>query len=388
MSDYKTGFEKAKKIGLIDNELCTRANHSFPNLAIMKLSSYYKSKGCGVRLITFDEINPNILFNTSFDVIFVSKVFSDTETPKFIDDMPNVQKGGSGFYYDLATPLHEDIEHCMPDYSLYDNIPSCKHSYYKDYSIGFLTRGCIRQCSFCINRNSKKVEYHADIEEFYDPKRPYIMLLDDNITAYKGFYEIFDKLDTLNTPFVFKQGMDFRILTEKKMQRLWKANYLSADKNKQQKGARVYHFAFDNIEDYDIIEKRLKEYYYTKPYAFKVFFYVLIGFDRQNKYDESFCRQDITDLLRRVELLFKYNAYPYIMIHEDINKSPFKKELKTLKNIINNPLYITNKTIGQAIKQNKKHQLYEFIENNEPWFLELQFNSKMPDNALKEGGKF
>ena len=113
MCDGKTGFEKAKTIGLIDNELCTRSNHSFPNLATMKLSSYYKAKGCDVRLVTFDEINPNTLFNNSFDAVFVSKVFSDTETPSFIDNMPNVHKGGSGFYYDLATPLHEDIEHCM-----------------------------------------------------------------------------------------------------------------------------------------------------------------------------------------------------------------------------------------------------------------------------------
>lgn len=364
-------------IGLIDNELCSRKNHSFPNLAIMKLSSYYKKQGHNVKLINFDEIDPNSLFVSKFDKVFISKVFVDTFTPDWIDKLDFIKKGGSGFFYDKAEPLPYDIEHSFPDYNIYNSIPSCKHSYYKDYSIGFITRGCIRQCPFCINKNTKTVQFNADINEFYDKNRPYIMLLDDNITAYKGFYDIFDKLDNLGTPFVFKQGMDFRLLNNKKMQRLWSANYLSSDRNKQKKGARVYHFAFDNIGDYDLIEKRLKEYYYNKPYAFKVFFYVLIGFDRENKYDYSFFKKDVSDLLKRVELLFKYNAYPYVMIHENINKSPFSNILKTLKNILNNPLYITNKSIKDALIQSKLYYCIKWLEDNEPWFLDLTFNSKL-----------
>lgn len=386
MCDGKTGFEKAKTIGLIDNELCTRSNHSFPNLAIMKLSSYYKSKGCNVKLINFDEINQNTLFNSSFDVVFVSKVFSDTETPLFIDNMPNVHKGGSGFYYDLATPLHYDIEHCMPDYGLYDSIPSCKHSYYKDYSIGFLTRGCVRQCSFCINRNSKKVEHHANIEEFYDPKRPYIMLLDDNITAYKGFYDVFDTLDNMNVQFVFKQGMDFRLLNERKMQRLWRSNYYEHSKRKMI-SAKTFHFAFDNIADYELIERKLKIYYNTKPYSFKVFFYVLTGFDRDNNYNNKFYRQDIIDMLKRIELLYKYNAYAYIMLHENYKMNPEKWVIQKIKNICNNPAYVTNKTMLQAFQQKREFKLIEWMNDNYPSFLELRFNSKLPDRA-KRGGKF
>ena len=39
------------------------------------------------------------------------------------------------------------------------NCPYCKRKefeYYLDYSIGFATRGCFRQCSFCVNKNYKK----------------------------------------------------------------------------------------------------------------------------------------------------------------------------------------------------------------------------------------
>lgn len=382
MCDGKNGFEKTKTIGLIDNELCTRSNHSFPNLAIMKLSTYYKNKGCDVKLITFDEINPNTLFNSNFDVVFVSKVFKDTETPAFIDNLPNVVKGGSGFYYDLATPLHEDIEHCMPDYSLYDNIPSCKHDYYKKYSIGFLTRGCIRQCPFCININSKKVEAHSKLSEFVDKKRPYLMLLDDNITAYKGFYETFEELNNLNIPFVFKQGMDFRLLNSKKMNILWNSNYLSASKN-QSKSARVFHFAFDDISDYNIIEKRLKEYYYSKPHAFKIFFYVLVGFDRNGKYDNKFFKQDIIDLFSRIKLLFKYNAYPYIMLHEHYKRNPNSEIMRQTARLCNTPMMITNKKFGEAVIQGKKHDVLEYLKKNDNEMLEITFNSKLPDKAKR-----
>ena len=43
--------------------------------------------------------------------------------------------------------------------------------YYTDYSIGFTTRGCFRQCEFCVNKNEKKVYPHSPLSEFVDDKR-------------------------------------------------------------------------------------------------------------------------------------------------------------------------------------------------------------------------
>ena len=36
--------------------------------------------------------------------------------------LPNVEYGGTGFFYDKAPPLPMEIEHIMPDYHLYDDI--------------------------------------------------------------------------------------------------------------------------------------------------------------------------------------------------------------------------------------------------------------------------
>ena len=106
------------KIGIIDADLLERRNHRFPNLAAMKISGYYKEKGNPVELLfDYETIS-------DFDRVYISKVFSGTgETGKLTEEIlksPNVFYGGTGFFYDQAQPLSDEIEHQMPDYHLYD----------------------------------------------------------------------------------------------------------------------------------------------------------------------------------------------------------------------------------------------------------------------------
>jgi len=364
------------KIALIDNELCTRNRHSFPNLAIMKLSTYHKNIGDNVNLIGFNEIDPNSLFSLQYDIIYISKVFTDTFTPNYVYNLPNVKYGGTGFFYDKANPLPVEIEHSFPDYDIYKQIPSCKHDYYTKFSIGFMTRGCVRKCKFCVNRNSNKVSKHSELDEFVDKSRPYIMLLDDNITAYTGFADVFYQLNNTGKQFVFKQGMDFRLLNLDKMQILWQSNYYEHSERKMI-SAKTFHFAFDNIKDYNTIERNLKVYYENKPHAFKSFFYVLVGYDFNDVYNDEFYYNDVLNTLKRCKLLFKYNCYAYIMVHKKLDQSPYKWIINKLKNIFNNPSYITNKTILQAFEQKKEYKLIEWIKVHDSEFLEIQFNSKL-----------
>ena len=112
------------------------------------------------------------------------KVFTDTEVPGEPEDksnkssdnisewykdneflkQPNIEYGGTGFFYDKAPPLSDEIEHIMPDYHLYDEwvnnaitngAKRSEFTYYLDYSIGYLTRKCFRGCYYCVNRNYK-----------------------------------------------------------------------------------------------------------------------------------------------------------------------------------------------------------------------------------------
>ena len=131
-------------IGIIDADLLNRTKHRFPNLACMKISGYHKELGDNIKLLlSFDEIN-------TFDKVYISKVFTDTQIDENILKLPNVEYGGTGFFYDKAPNLPYEIEHHMPDYHLYDKfieeeinrgISSSQFKEYTDYSIGFLTRG-------------------------------------------------------------------------------------------------------------------------------------------------------------------------------------------------------------------------------------------------------
>ena len=327
------------KIAIIDADIIGRKKHRFPNLASMKLSGYYKELGNEVKLVTEyteDELK-------SYDKIFLSKVFTDTEVPEWVLKLSNIEYGGTGFYYDKAPKLNCEIEHHMPDYHLYDEwveqklaegVNKTELKYYTDYSIGFTTRGCFRQCQFCVNKNYKKVELHSPLEEFVDPTRKKICLLDDNVLGSPNWRSIFEQLQATGKPFQYKQGMDERILTDEKCEVLFNSKY-DGD----------YIFAFDNIADYDLIERKLQLLRkYTEKYPK---FYVFCGFDREDKWCGDFWKNDIFDMMKRIELLMKYHCLPYIMRFNRYIESPYQGVYKTVGAWCNQPSFFKKKSLRE-----------------------------------------
>ena len=334
------------KIGIIDADLIGRKKHRFPNLACMKISGYYKRLGNDVELKTnYDNLD-------KYDKVFISKVFTDTLIDENILRLPNVKYGGTGFFYDKAEPLPYEIEHTMPDYHLYDEWVEEKinngenkknFEYYLNYSIGFTTRGCFRQCPFCVNKNYKRVFKHSPLEEFLDKDRKYICLLDDNILGYSGWKEIFEELNKSGKRFQYKQGMDERLLTQEKCDIILNSNYIGD-----------YIFAFDNIEDKDIIIEKLKLWNKNRTKKGDTTkFYVFCGFDRQDKYDEEFWKQDIIDTFERVKILMKYGCLPYIMRHKNYENSPYKGTYINLARWCNQPQFFKKKSYREYCEANQ-----------------------------------
>lgn len=327
------------KIAIIDADLVGREKHRFPNLVSMKLSGYYKDLGNEVILVT--EYSKEEL--KQFDKIFLSKVFTETEVPSWVLELPNIEYGGTGFYYDKAPKLDCQIEHYMPDYHLYDDwveqklsegVNKAELKYYTDYSIGYTSRGCFRQCPFCVNKNYKKVELHSPLEEFVDPERKKICLLDDNILGSTKWKEIFKELQATGKPFQYKQGMDERLLTDEKCEVIFKSKY-DGD----------YIFAFDNIADYQLIERKLQLLRkYTEQYPK---FYVFCGFDREDKWCGDFWKNDIFDMMRRIKMLMKYHCLPYIMRFNRYNESPYQGVYKTVCAWCNQPSFLKKKSLRE-----------------------------------------
>lgn len=336
----KESITKDMKIGIADADLIGRKKHRFPNLACMKLSGYYKAKGHEVQLLTdYDTVE-------NYDKVCISKVFTDTNIPENILNLSWVEYGGTGFYFDKAPNLPDAIEHHFPDYHLYDDFVNGliksgakKNEFkeYTDYSIGFLTRGCFRKCGFCVNQKYNRVFKHSPLSEFYDPERKKICLLDDNFLGCSNWKEMLQELIDTNKPFKFKQGLDERLLTDEKCEMLFNSKY-DGD----------ITFAFDRIEDYKSIEKKLQ--LIRKHTSKQCIFYVLCGFDGSGRYNNEFWLQDIIDTFERINLLGSYGCLPYLMRYNKHLESPYRGLYVTLARWLNQFRYF------------KKQSLYEFTK--------------------------
>lgn len=334
------------KIGIADADLINRKNHRFPNLACMKISGYHKELGDEVILVTDFGIDPIM-----FDRFYISKVFTDTPVAEWILDRPNVVCGGSGFFFDKAPDLPPEIEYSKPDYHLYDEYiekriaagePRSRYSEYLDYSIGFLTRKCFRGCEFCINRNYRGVVKASPLSEFLDESRPKIALLDDNFFGFKYWKQLLEELQATGKPFKFKQGLDERLLTPEKCEYLFNSRYDGE-----------ITFAFDNIEDYDLIRCKLEM---IRRYTDReIKFYVLVGFNPMGVNHPKWWRNDIVNIFTRIELLSKYKALPYIMRHADYLESPYVGIYKTIARWCNQPGFYRNYSLNEFIDLTAKH---------------------------------
>ena len=331
------------KIAIIDADLIGRTKHRFPNLACEKISGYWKEKGADVELILdfntikylcdddqmmLDPWNESTDTN-NFDHVYISKVFTDTPVPEWVQDNDVIHTGGTGFYFDKAPNLPDEIEHHMPDYSLYDhwlekeiekgrqiavsnnktfNLSRYMQQFkeYTDYSIGFLTRGCFRKCGFCVNKKYDHVFRASNLDEFYDPSRKKLCFLDDNFLGCPQWRPMLEEVLDTGRKFKFKQGLDERLLTDEKCKLLFNTNY-DGD----------FTFAFDNIEDYDLIESKLKMIRnHTDSQYIK--FYVLVGY-------KSTDVTDIENAFKRISLLLQYGCIPYIMRYQNKNDTPWKR---------------------------------------------------------------
>ena len=329
------------KIGIIDADVLDNGTRH-PNLACLKMSGYFKEQGHDVKLITdYNDID-------NYDEVYMSKVFSFTKVP--IDPFdtvryPHLHIGGTGFFWKNAPNLPDEIEHHMPDYHLYDDfiaseiargISPKKFSDYMDYSIGFTTRGCFRKCSFCVNEKYDRVFRHSPVSEFLDPTRKYIYLWDDNILGYPKWKEVFDELNATGKPFQFRQGMDIRLMTEEKAKVLAKSKYHGD-----------FIFAFDHIQDKELIEQKLSIW---QEHCNKVpKLYVLCGYDSQDEVD-------IINTFERIKILMSHHALPYIMRHADYEKSKYRGLYVTLARWCNQPNFFKKKSFREYCLTNQQYK--------------------------------
>lgn len=255
-----------KKILLIEPRYKTK----YPPLGLMKLSSYHKMKGDEVTFIKGCDKNA---FYQYWDRIYITTLFTYTwkETIKTIkfyrENLFNIS--GKCFVGGILASLmpkelfnetgiqpivgllddpkkidQEDgiiVDNLIPDYDILKQVENNEFKYVNtDAYIGYTTRGCIWKCKFCAVRNfePKFIPYIdikgiiREVEEKHGEKQN-LLLMDNNVLASPKFDKIIDdikecgfvegaKFGKTNRKRVvdFNQGLDARLLTEKKMKRL------------------------------------------------------------------------------------------------------------------------------------------------------------------------
>lgn len=352
------------KIAVIDADLIGRKKHRFPNLACMKLSGYHK--GCGDTVV----LKTDYEGLDAFDKVYLSKVFTDTSVPEGILERENLSYGGTGFFYDKAPKLPDEVEHQMPDYHLYDawvqekldaGAKRSEYRFYLDYSIGFLTRGCFRKCQFCVNRNYDRVCAHSPLEEFLDTGRKKICLLDDNFLGHPRWKEMLDGLKRTGKLFQFRQGLDERLLNDEKCRELFSSRYDD-----------VYTFAFDDLNDAEMIEKKL--ILVRKHTDARLRFFCFCGFDRDGIWDKAFWAEDIFGLLKRIEILMNYKCLPYVMRFERYRESPFRGVYISIARWANQPGLFKKKSLREFAELNGRDSAcYRYLDDFERQFPQAAY---------------
>lgn len=316
---------KKKRVCLID------VDSSIPNLALMKISSFFKRNNWKVDLIQLNNSaydhhkRKEFIFDAEeYDRVFISILFKINKDLVKIKNCKNVYRGGTG--YDIQINIPEKIEHMFPDYNLYPE---------NEYSIGYLSRGCIRHCEFCLVAEKEgKLKLHSPLKEFYNPRLPKIMLLDNNFLALPNCISLLEELKNTGKCITFKQGLDFRLLTPEKAKLLASLNYDGE-----------FIFAFDNPLDLPIIKEKLKIW---KPLVsdWQTKFYVLVGFKENLKAD-----------LMRVFFLRENKCLPYIMRHTDCYKSKYRPFYTDLASWCNQPGLFKNMPFDEFIR--RRHATHE-----------------------------
>lgn len=263
------------------------ANDSkIPNIAIMKISTYHKRLGDNV-----DWYDPIFDYEDT-DILYHSQIFTFTPKYQYYPINAKIIKGGTGI--DIKSALSAEIDRIVDlDYSLY---PEC------DYSLQFLSRGCIRNCSFCVVREKEGIIHKVEPLNL-NPTGKYIILLDNNFFACKEWKENIEILKKYNQPIDFNQGIDLRLLTEEQCIELKKLKI------------KTIHCAWDNYCDKDIIIPKLKLLCkYIKPY--KITCYVLVGFEN---------KEIVPTDIERVLVLDSMGVDPFAMGYIDYDNPKYEK---------------------------------------------------------------
>lgn len=307
-------------IGLFDLD-----RTGFPNVALMKLSAWHKAQG--------DTVLP-LNSGLPAERRYGSVVFTWNRPKAAALVAQGAIVGGSGV--DLKNELPADVEAMRPDYSLYGI----------DYGVGYLMRGCIWTCKFCVvPQKEGKPREVATIDHLLNPSgrsRPFVVLL-DNEFFWKEKWAIarLQEFTERGIDFSPSQGLDVRVLTPALVDALAASPFWNLKRSRRQ-----ITFAFDGI-DIKARYRRGVEMLLSKIAAWHLQSFVLVGYD-------STIEQD----LQRIAIIRSYGIDPFVMVYRDYNTGKMARDpqLRNLARWVNRRLYKTCNFADYWPEANRENQ--------------------------------
>jgi len=326
------------KILLVD------VDSTIPNIALMRLSTYYKSCGYTIELLRLNIPiykhlkNPIVIDTNGYYRVFVSTIFKGTMEGVTFSNMDNVDIGGTGSD-DIHKTLEEKVETCKCDYSIY---PDC------DTSVGFISRGCIRNCEFCVVQQKEgKLRQVSNIDDIVCHKK--VKFLDNNFLALTNHKELLQELIDKKIRCQFNQGLDIRLVNDENAKLLSKLNYFGE-----------YVFAFDDLKLQSKVEEKLAvlKKYILKDWKIKFFIYCNPKMDIEK------------DVYHRILWCKENKVLPYFMRHSDCWLSENKQTYNDFSAWCNQPGIFKHHTYEEFCKKRRANKPYPRCCPQ--WFLDMR----------------
>lgn len=277
------------------------ADGALPNLALMRLGSYFRARGETVRLVRPGDRRAALFAERPR--AFGSSIFlySTLARARLEREWGEVHWGGTGVR--LESNLREvdpgiDWEALAPDYALYPEFP---------HSIGFTQRGCRLSCKFCVvpKKEGKPVPVHTIAEIYRGAPHPrHVVLLDNDFFGQprESWQARIAELREGRFSVALSQGINVRQVDAEAAEAL-----ASIDYRDNGFGKKVLYTAWDNLGD-EAVFKRGVEILRAAgipPKHLRV--YMLVGFAKGETWPE---------ILHRFHELVALGCEPYPMPYD------------------------------------------------------------------------
>ena len=295
------------RVGLFDLD-----RTGFPNVALMKLAAWHKAQGNDVLPLNSQQ---------PADVRYGSAVFSWNRTKADALRAMGATVGGSGVSLDNTLP--PEVEAMRPDYSLYGI----------DYGVGYLMRGCIWQCAFCVvPKKEGKPREVATIDDLLNREsaraRPFIVLL-DNEFFWRERWAVarLEEFTARGIDFCPSQGLDIRVVTPALCAALAASPFWNVLRTRRQ-----VTFAFDSLSIQKQYRRGVEMLLAAGMKAWQLQSFLLVGFN-----------STIEEDLQRLAIMREYGIDPFVMVYRDYTTGRVARDpqLRNLARWVNRRLFKT-----------------------------------------------